>query len=108
MFVYSVALRKSFDDIDAWYREFCHAAIDAQNVSVLLLGNKADLADIVTKRMAQRMVPDSILVSAKTGAGLKELGDACRDLIADEFGGGGDFLCPEGALVFFGLEIDAA
>ena len=35
--------------------------------------------------MAQHMVPDSILVSAKTGAGLKELANCCLGLIADQF-----------------------
>ena len=60
--------------------------LGATDLTIVTVFNKADLADVVTKRMAQRMVPDSILVSAKTGAGLKELAECCLALIADQFG----------------------
>ncbi|MEN9661187.1 MAG: hypothetical protein RL324_136 [Verrucomicrobiota bacterium] len=59
--------------------------LGATDITIITVFNKADLADVVTKRMAQHMVPDSILVSAKTGAGLKELANCCLGLIADQF-----------------------
>jgi GTP-binding protein HflX len=60
--------------------------LGATDLTIITVFNKADLADVVTKRMALHMVPDSILVSAKTGAGLKELANCCLGLISDQFG----------------------
>ena len=53
--------------------------LGATDLTIVTVFNKADLADVVTKRMAQRMVPESILVSARTGAGLQELAAADPD-----------------------------
>jgi GTPase len=44
--------------------------------------NKADLADAIEVRAAKQAVPDALLVSARTGAGMAALEERCREMIA--------------------------
>ena len=49
------------------------AEIGAQDVPELVVINKADLADPVVLARVQRREPHSVVVSARTGAGIEEL-----------------------------------
>ena len=50
-------------------------SIDAGGIPELLVLNKTDAADEITLRRLQQLYPDAVSISARTGAGLKELGE---------------------------------
>ena len=52
------------------------AEIGAQNVPELVVINKSDVADSDTLARLLRREPHAVVVSARTGAGLAELGEA--------------------------------
>ena len=55
------------------------ADIDAQSVPELVVVNKADTADPEVLLQLRRLLPDAVFVSARTGAGLDELGAAIEE-----------------------------
>ncbi|HEY1792244.1 MAG TPA: GTPase HflX [Opitutaceae bacterium] len=59
------------------------AELGAGDKPVINVFNKADIADAIEARAARQAVPDALLVSARTGDGLKALGERCREMIAD-------------------------
>jgi GTPase len=61
------------------------AELGAGEKPVITVFNKIDAATPAQLRAARRLVPDALGVSARTGAGLAELGERCRELIADDF-----------------------
>ncbi len=60
--------------------------LGAGEQKLLTVFNKNDLADDTMRRRALHLVPDALFVSARTGAGLRELAERCRELIAGQFG----------------------
>ena len=62
------------------------AELGAGKSPTITVFNKADLASPAEILRARALVPDGLFVSAKTGKGLTELIDRCRELIAHEFG----------------------
>ncbi|HEY1847868.1 MAG TPA: GTPase HflX [Opitutaceae bacterium] len=62
------------------------AELGAADKPVVNVFNKADLADAIELRSARRLAPDALFVSAKTGSGIRELEEKCREMIAREHG----------------------
>jgi GTPase len=62
------------------------AELGAGEQKLLTVFNKNDMADDAMRRRALHLVPDALFVSARTGAGLRELAERCRELIAGQFG----------------------
>jgi GTP-binding protein HflX len=62
------------------------AELGAGDRPVVNVFNKVDLADAVEIREARQAVPDALLVSAKTGAGIPALVGKCREMIAHGLG----------------------
>ena len=62
------------------------AELGAGNKPALNVFNKVDLADEGEIRAARQAVPDSLLLSARTGRGVAALEDRCRELIAHGLG----------------------
>ena len=62
------------------------AELGAGDRPVVNVFNKVDLADPVEKRAAKHSVPDALLVSARTGAGIEALEERCREMIAHGLG----------------------
>ncbi len=62
------------------------AELGAGNKPALNVFNKVDLADEGEIRAARQAVPDSLLLSARTGKGVAALEDRCRELIAHGLG----------------------
>ncbi|MGA2018299.1 MAG: GTPase HflX [Opitutaceae bacterium] len=62
------------------------AELGAGNKPALNVFNKVDLADEGEVRAARQAVPDSLLLSARTGKGVAALEDRCRELIAHGLG----------------------
>ncbi len=62
------------------------AELGAGERPVLNVFNKADLADAVEVRAARQAVPDALLVSAKTGAGIAVLEERLREMTAHGLG----------------------
>lgn len=62
------------------------AELGAGNKPALNVFNKVDLADESEIRAARQAVPDSLLLSARTGKGVAALEDRCRELIAHGLG----------------------
>jgi GTP-binding protein HflX len=54
-------------------------AADRPTITVF---NKADAATPAQLRAARQAIPDALLISAKTGAGLEKLGENCLEIIA--------------------------
>ena len=57
-------------------------SIDAGGIPELLVLNKTDAADEITLRRLQQLYPDAVSISARTGAGLKELGETLSEHLA--------------------------
>lgn len=55
--------------------------------------NKVDVADETMRARARQLVSNALFVSARTGAGLDDLADRCRELIAGQLGAA-DLLIP--------------
>jgi GTP-binding protein HflX len=62
------------------------AELGAADRPVVNVFNKIDLADASELRAARHAVPDALLVSARTGAGIDSLLDRCREMIASDLG----------------------
>jgi len=62
------------------------AELGAGDCPVVNVFNKVDLANAAEIRAARQAVPDALLVSARTGAGIPALEERCREMIADSFG----------------------
>ncbi len=62
------------------------AELGAGDKPVVTVFNKVDAATPPQLQAARRLVPDALGVSARTGAGLGELGERCLELIAGGFG----------------------
>ncbi len=62
------------------------AELGAGDRPVVNVFNKVDLADALEKRAAKHSVPDALLVSARTGAGIEALEERCREMIAHGLG----------------------
>jgi GTP-binding protein HflX len=58
------------------------AELGAGDMPVVNVFNKVDLADAIELRAARQAVPDALLVSARTGAGIEALKERCLELIA--------------------------
>lgn len=58
------------------------AELGAGDKPIINVFNKVDAADADEKRAARHAVPDALLVSARTGTGLAELSERCRERIA--------------------------
>jgi GTP-binding protein HflX len=52
----------------------------------LTVFNKVDVADEAMRSRARMLAPDGLFVSARTGLGLDELAERCRELIAGQLG----------------------
>ena len=61
------------------------AELGAGDKPVITVFNKIDAATPAQLRAARQLVPEALGVSARTGAGLAELGERCRELIAGSF-----------------------
>ena len=57
-------------------------SIDAGGIPELLVLNKTDAADEITLRRLQQLYPDAVSISARTGAGLKELSETLSEHLA--------------------------
>ena len=57
-------------------------SIDAGGIPELLVLNKTDAADEITLRRLQQLYPGAVSISARTGAGLKELGETLSEHLA--------------------------
>jgi GTP-binding protein HflX len=62
------------------------AELGAGDRPVVNVFNKSDLADAVEARAARQAVPDALLVSARTGAGIDALKEKCREMVAHGLG----------------------
>jgi GTP-binding protein HflX len=62
------------------------AELGAGDKPIVNVFNKVDLADAAEIRSARQLVPDALLLSARTGAGVAALEDKCREMIAHSFG----------------------
>ena len=62
------------------------AELGAGDRPVVNVFNKVDLADSVELRAARQAVPDALLLSARTGAGIDALVERCREMIAHGYG----------------------
>jgi GTP-binding protein HflX len=62
------------------------AELGAGDRPVVNVFNKADLADALETRAARQAVPDALLVSARTGAGIDALKERCREMVAHSLG----------------------
>ena len=62
------------------------AELGAGDKPMVNVFNKVDLADALELRAARRAVPDALLVSAKTGAGIDALQKKCLELVSDDRG----------------------
>jgi GTPase len=62
------------------------AELGAGDRPIVNVFNKVDLADALETRAAKQAVPDALLVSARTGAGIAALEDRCREMIAHSAG----------------------
>ena len=71
------------------------AELGAANQPTLTVFNKNDLADDTLRTRARQLAPDGLFVSAKTGAGLPELVERCRELLGHQQGNA-DLLVPHG------------
>jgi len=58
------------------------AELGAGDKPVITVFNKIDAASPEQMRAARQLVPEALGISARTGAGLPELGERCRELIA--------------------------
>jgi GTP-binding protein HflX len=58
------------------------AELGAGDKPVITVLNKADAATAAQLRTARQLVPDALAISARTGAGLLELAERCRELIS--------------------------
>jgi GTP-binding protein HflX len=62
------------------------AELGAGDRPVVNVFNKSDLADALEARAARQAVPDALLVSARTGAGIDALKEKCREMVAHGLG----------------------
>jgi len=62
------------------------AELGAGDKPVVNVFNKVDLADALELRAARQSVPDALLLSARTKAGVDLLVERCREMIAHSFG----------------------
>jgi GTP-binding protein HflX len=62
------------------------AELGAGDRPIVNVFNKVDLADAIEVRTARQGVPDALLVSARTGAGLATLRERCREMTAHGLG----------------------
>jgi GTP-binding protein HflX len=62
------------------------AELGAGDRPVVNVFNKIDLADAIEIRSARQAVPDALLVSARSGAGIDALKERCREMIAEDEG----------------------
>lgn len=62
------------------------AELGAGDRPMINVFNKADLADAVQVRAARHAVPDALFVSARTGQGIDELMERCRERVSDDLG----------------------
>jgi GTP-binding protein HflX len=58
------------------------AELGAGDRPIVNVFNKVDLADAQETRAAKQAVPDALLVSARTGAGISALEERCREMVA--------------------------
>jgi len=56
--------------------------LGATDRPIITVFNKADAADAADMSAARRLAPDGLLISARTGAGLKALGELCQEFMA--------------------------
>ncbi len=62
------------------------AELGAADKTILTVFNKLDAADASMVQRARHLVPDALLLSARTRAGLEQLETRCLELVADAFG----------------------
>ena len=90
LFVYDVTNKKSFEDIELWLKEAKEESSDGIEHFVLI-GNKIDLKKSreVSKEDVENFAKEKgmkfVEVSAKTGAGIKELKNILAKIIYEEF-----------------------
>ena len=86
LLAYNVTNEKSFNDIKNWVND-----VKSNNKSIhfVLIGNKIDLKRVVPKEKGENFAKEKgmkfVEVSAKTGAGIKDLEDILAKIIYEEF-----------------------
>jgi GTP-binding protein HflX len=62
------------------------AELGAGDRPIVNVFNKVDLADAAELRAAKQAVPDALMVSARTGAGIVALEERCREMMGHDLG----------------------